>query len=808
MKTPVLETAGAGEMAALVRALDWARTPLGTAETWSESLKLGVGMILASGFPMAIRWGPELVLIYNDAYAPILGNKHPEALGKPLSAVWSEIYEELGPLNRAILNGERAAYFAEDQEWGVRRRGRRHEQAHFTISYSPIPDDSAPHGIGGVLTTVVETTERVRTEEALRALNESLETRVAERTRERDRIWRVSEDLLGVSNFDGYFISINPAWSRLLGWSEREIKRMHVSELRHPDDGAAALAARTRLAEGVTTVRLENRFRHQDGSWRWIAWTMTVEEDLIYLIGRHITAEKEAAETLRESERQFRLLVAGATDYALFRLDPDGVVMSWNDGAQRITGYARDEIVGQPISRLYTEADRAAGLPQRGLNIARNTGTYETEGWRVRKDGTSFYASVTMGAIRDEGGVLIGFAKITRDVTERREAQAALQRAQEQLAQSQKLEALGQLTGGVAHDFNNLLMVVGGNAEALRQRLVDARDIRALDAIELAASRGENLTRQLLAFSRRQSLNPEVIDVGERIAAFRDVLTSSARGDIELVVGNSRGCWPVAADVSELQLALLNVVINARDAMPDGGTITLACRNVVLHPQDTPDGLQGEFVALSVADTGAGIPADILPRLFEPFFTTKSEGTGLGLSQVYGFTRQSGGTVVVNSETGRGTAVTIYLPRSDRRVRTQDTAADAVADEPMNRTVLLVEDNPDVREVAAGLLERLGYRVNSVDSAAAALKLLAAGTSVDVVFSDLVMPGEIDGLALARQMKERYPQIPVLLTSGYAKAGSVAGEDFTVLRKPYRLADLSRALDRVLARQPGDARRV
>ena len=259
---------------------------------------------------MAIRWGPELVLIYNDAYRPILCDKHPEALGRPLREVWWEVYPELGPLNEAILRGEREAFFAEDLPWSIQRQGTIVEDARFTISYSPIPDEAAPNGIAGVLTTCIETTERVRKEEALRVLNERLETEIAERIRERDRIWHVSEDLLGVSNFDGYFTSVNPAWTTLLGWSENEIKRMHVSELRHPDDAAHSMVGRRRLAEGVPTVRMENRFRHKDGSWRWLAWTLTVENGLIYLIGRHVTTEKLAAEALRESERQFRLFTA------------------------------------------------------------------------------------------------------------------------------------------------------------------------------------------------------------------------------------------------------------------------------------------------------------------------------------------------------------------------------------------------------------------------------------------------------------------------------------------------------------------
>jgi PAS domain S-box-containing protein len=553
-----------GEMARRIHQMDWSTTPLGSRETWAQSLKLGVAMILVSGFPMAIRWGPELVLIYNDAYRHILRNKHPDALGRPLSEVWEEVYPDLGALNQAILRGQRGTFFAVDHPWIVRRQGAAAEDARFTISYSPIPEESAPNGIGGVLTTCIETTERVHKEAALRLQNERLEGQIADRIRERDRIWQVSEDLLGVSNFESYFTSVNPAWTRLLGWSADEIKRMHVSQLRHPEDALHSMAGRGRLAAGVPTVRMENRFRHKDGSWRWIAWTLTVENGLIYLIGRHVTAEKLAAEALRESERQFRLFAAAVTDYALIRLDAQGGVSSWNPGAQRIEGYSEGEIVGRHLSCFYTAEDRAAGVPERALATAAQSGTYSAEGWRVRKDGSLFFASIVIDAIRDEEGKLVGFATITRDITERREAEAKLRRAQDQLAESQKMEALGQLTGGIAHDFNNMLMVVSGNAQILRRRLRDPKNQRSVEAIELAAGRGEHLTRQLLAFSRRQALNPIVISLRQRLAVFRDLLASSARGDIKLMIDVKRSIWPVAVDVHEFELALINLVVNAR----------------------------------------------------------------------------------------------------------------------------------------------------------------------------------------------------------------------------------------------------
>ncbi len=466
----------------------------------------------------------------------------------------------------------------------------------------------------------------------------------------------------------------------------------------------------------------------------------------------------------------------------------------WNAGAQRIEGYAEPEIVGHHFSRFYTAADQVAGAPKRALAAAATLGAFEQDGWRVRKDGSLFLAAVVIDAIRDEEGKLIGFANIMRDVTERHEARAKLQRTQEQLAQSQKMEALGQLTGGIAHDFNNMLMVVSGNAQILKRRLRDERNLRSVEAIELAAARGENLTRQLLAFSRRQPLNPMVVSLRQLLAGFRELLASSARGDINLAIDIRRSVWPVAVDIHELELALINLVVNARDAMPNGGSITIAARNVQLEPEDTPDGLRGEFVALTVTDTGCGIDDKVLQKVFEPYFTTKqpNKGTGLGLSQVYGLTRQSGGTATIASRVGDGTSVTMYLPRTHRRPSERKTAD---AEPPRgSETVLLVEDNPEVEEIAGMLLDQLGYRVFHAQSAAGALQLLGSGEAIDLLFSDIVMPGELDGMALARRVKEEYPEIAVLLTTGYAKAANARHSGFPILRKPYQLAALARAI--------------
>ncbi|MCK1620274.1 PAS domain S-box protein [Bradyrhizobium sp. 159] len=491
---------------------------------------------------------------------------------------------------------------------------------------------------------------------------------------------------------------------------------------------------------------------------------------------------------LFESERSFRLLVEGVADYALYMLDPSGIITSWNIGGERIKGYSPGEILGQHFSRFYTETDRANGKPARALGIAREKGRYEEEGWRVRKDGTFFWASVVIDPIYEDGE-LVGFAKITRDITERRNTQLKLEVMQKQLAESQKFDALGQLTGGVAHDFNNLLMIISGSLHMLKRGTDDEAKVqRAISAIETATKRGAALTNQLLTFARRQSVNPQAVDFAERIAAIREVLDAGVGSSVRLVFDISGEVWPIKTDVSELETALLNLVINARDAMPDGGTVTIGAHNVVLH--EPP--LAGNFVAIDVSDTGFGIPDDVLDKIFEPFFTTKpiGKGTGLGLSQVHGFAHQAGGTIKVASELGKGTTFTILLPRADDAPSREPAGASSFRG---SGTVLLVEDNPDVASVSVGLLEQLGYSVRRVADAEAAL-LEIEKNGVDFVFSDIVMPGKMDGLGLAQHLRQIRPGLPILLATGYSEVAAGVRGDFPILRKPYEIHELSEAI--------------
>ena len=423
------------------------------------------------------------------------------------------------------------------------------------------------------------------------------------------------------------------------------------------------------------------------------------------------------------------------------------------------------------------------------MQIAREKGRYEEEGLRVRKDGTFFWASVVIDPVRNDAGELIGFAKITRDITERREAQQKLERMQKQLAESQKMDALGQLTGGVAHDFNNLLMAVMGHVRLIKRFAVDARAVSAAESIDASLQRGAALTRQLLTFARRQQVDPVELRPGEAVAAVRDVLQTGLGSKVQLEVDIPENLGPVFADFAEFETALVNLTLNAKDAMPAGGTVRIEASHQHLVDGESP----GDYVAISVKDTGVGIPEDVLAKVFDPFFTTKpvGKGTGLGLSQVHGFANQAGGFVKVESRLGEGTAVTIFLPRyigKEAAGNTSDAMAGGAG------TVLLVEDNPDVALSSTVLLEELGYHVKWVSDADAALHEIEHD-GIDIVFSDIVMPGKMDGLGLARHLKRKHPALPVVLATGYSDAARESGVEFPLLRKPYQLHELSRALE-------------
>jgi len=490
--------------------------------------------------------------------------------------------------------------------------------------------------------------------------------------------------------------------------------------------------------------------------------------------------------------RRFDLLVRSVTDYAIYLLDLEGHVSSWNAGAEKIKGYAADEVIGRHFSCFYTEEDRVSGLPARALETARETGRFEGEGWRVRKDGRRFWAMVVVDAVHDDDGTLVGFAKITRDMTERREAAEQLEETRSQLYQLQKMEALGHLTGGLAHDFNNLLTAIISGANLIARNAGDQDKVERLaESIRAAADRGGGMIRQLLAFARRQPIETRRVDLHEQLSASATLLRHSLSPEIELVVELSDPLPETEVDPGQLELALLNLGFNARDAMPEGGEIRLAAHRVVLDGR--VQGLVGDFAAITVSDTGQGIPLELKHRIVEPFFTTKpfGKGSGLGLSQVYGFAVQSKGALTVESEPGQGAAFTIYLPV----LQENDTDGEkAGADVPL---VLMVEDDPGVAALTKELLDELGYRVLVAHSGSEALRLLTSRPDVQVLFSDIVMPGGMTGMELAQRIRQRRPELPVLLTSGYSETAQ-AGCEFPLLSKPYHIDELESALAAVV----------
>ena len=805
-------------MGALTRAHDWSATPLGRPESWPQSLRTAVRILLNTNHPMFIWWGPELIQFYNDAYRQTMGpERHPGALGQRGRECWAEIWPIIGPQIEQVMSGGGATW-NENQLVPVTRHGRL-EQVYWTYGYSPIDEDD---GIGGVLVVCrdvtsdylaaaalrereaelarvqqigrigglevdlttgfrnrrspeyllihglppdaaneshedwvqrlhpedrettekkfrdavagdvreysvryriirpndgetrwisvkstierdaqgkalrlvgahTDITEQIAAEQALRQseerfrrladqlaeLNATLAQRVEEKTRERDRIWNVSQDLLVVAGRDGIWRTVNPAWTRTLGWSEAELLNRTSEWLEHPDDGGITRTQVGKLGTTDTTVRFESRFRHKDGSYRWLSWTGVADRDHIYGVARDVTAEKAAAERLRAAE--------------------------------------------------------------------------------------------------------------------------------EALQQSQKMEAVGQLTGGIAHDFNNLLTGIVGSLDLLQTRLNQGRIdnvARYINAAMTSANRAAALTHRLLAFARRQPLIPKGVDVNQLVVSLEDLLRRTIGETIDLEITASDGLWWTLCDPNQLESALLNLAINARDAMPDGGRLTISTANVRIDrvTADTPALSPGDYVCIAVTDSGVGMSAEVAARAFDPFFTTKpiGQGTGLGLSMIYGFARQSDGHATIDSRVGQGTTVRLYLPRhhgdgAAGHVSTVRAAEHAVAGE----TVLVVEDEPVVRSVILEMLAEQGYRTLHAVDGPSGLKILRSAERIDLLVTDVGLPG-INGRQVADQARETRPGLKILFITGYAESVAISDgflhADMEMITKPFDLDNLSQRI--------------
>ncbi|CAN5577218.1 hypothetical protein BH10PSE4_BH10PSE4_00610 [soil metagenome] len=1058
------------EMARLFQTLDWSATKLGAQKGWSPSLGLAVDIILASAFPMALRWGPDFVLLYNDAYRPILGDKHPWALGRLASEAWAEVWDQIEPAHTAILTRQTPSIFAEDILLRVQRHGALWEDARFTVGYSPVDDPTTPTGVGGVLVTAVETTDRVAVETRLRASEERYELalgaagavgtwdwdivhdRVVANAKfaelysvdpalaaegvplgafvggihpeDRDRVeaainhsianyedfaaeyrllqrdgsivWvfargrcrygvdgtpvrlpgavvditerkaveeALSEnrsylsDLLTSSGEAFYAVDregsttlCNKAFLRMLGFEREEDaigRKLHdVIHHTHPDGGhydkidcpiyqcaATAKPAHVedeffyrlngeafpveywvspvyrdgvhhgaictfiditeRKAAAAELARSEAEFRAfsqavpnhvwaapSDGQLNWFndrvyeysglapgeldgaGWVAMVHPDDAEAAGERWAAALASGEVyetefrLRRADGQYRwhlaraLPIRGAdggivrwiganTDIEdqkniadalatlnatleqrvaqqaaerdrLWQTSQDLLVVVGDDGVFRaanpawtsVLGWRPDEVVGKPhLTFVYPDdrPDSEGALVQAldsTLPVFENRCLHKDGGFRW----IAWIASSENGVVYATG----------RNITAEKQAAAELATAQDALRQSQKMEAVGQLTGGIAHDFNNMLAVVIGSLDLLSRRLSggDARAQRYLDAAGDGARRAALLTQRLLAFSRQQPLQPEAIDGNRLVAGMSDLLRHSIGAEIRLETVLAGGLWTTFADPNQLENVVLNLAVNARDAMPEGGRLTIETQNAHLDERYAATHLgltPGQYVLIAVTDTGSGMPADVIEKAFDPFFTTKAvgKGTGLGLSQVYGFVKQSGGHVKIYSEPELGTTIKIYLPR----LRGASSAGEAeAAPAPLalgdsREVVLVVEDEPSVRQFSVDALGELGYRVLEADGAAAALRLIDAHPEIMLLFTDVVMP-DVNGAKLAEEVRQRRPDIKILFTTGYTRNAvvhnGVLDPGVELIGKPFTLEALAAKLRLVL----------
>jgi PAS domain S-box-containing protein len=616
---------------------------------------------------------------------------------------------------------------------------------------------------------------------------------------------------------EGRVVSWNPGAERIKGYTADEIMGQHFSRFYTAEDRAAG-----RPQQALQTAAETGRFTTE--AWRVRKdgtrfWAMVVIDPIRrdgHLVGfakitRDMTEQRQAQMAALESERRFRLLVQGVTDYSIFMLDPEGRVTNWNAGAARIKGYGEAEIIGQHFSRFYTPEDVELQVPQKVLEQAREQGRVEMEGWRVRKDGTRFWASVVIDAIYDDGQ-LMGFAKITRDLTERREAQLELERSREQLFQAQKMEAIGQLTGGFAHDLNNLLTGISGSLELLHIRTAQGRigDLeRYIAAAQSATSRAAALTHRLLAFARRQTLDPKPTDANRLVSGMEELVQRTVGPEIKVETALAGGLWPTLCDPNQLENAILNLCINGRDAMPDGGRLTIETANTWLDERGARErGMDpGQYVAVSVTDTGTGMPPDVVARAFDPFFTTKpiGQGTGLGLSMVHGFANQSGGQVRIYSEVGVGTSVRIYLPRHSGEAsdNTEPLSAAEPAQARAGETVLIVDDEASIRMLIMEALEEVGYSVIEAGDGGSGLKVLQSDVRIDLLITDVGLPGGINGRQVADAARLKRPDLKVLFITGYAENAAIGNGQLEpgmhVLSKPFAIAALTARIKSILA---------
>jgi len=842
---------GGGRAGALMRAHDWSKSPLGAPETWPEPLKLVVGLLLDSMFPMFIAWGPELRLLYNDGYAEILGAKHPASLGARFRDVWIEIWPDIAPLVDAAMAGE--ATFREDLPLIMNRHGY-DERAWFTFSYSPVRGESS--AVEGMFCAVAETTQQMRARHQ-QAFRLSLEHRLrdiadplavmAAATEALGREIGASRVGYGEIDAAGENVTVGRNWVangtpdfagnyRLDAFDNAIMAEVTAGRILVMDDvvtdpravrsagvfagfGTKSIVVVPLIKEGRFTAAL---YVHDDKPRRW-----TDDVELIAEVADRTWAAVERAraeDELRESERQLRQLneslerqVAAAlaerklladivedTDVLIHVADRDYNWLAINRAAADEWARAFGQRPQAGDNMLALLADRPAQLADfkaRWSRALAGEEFIEVHAVEVCQQQRSY--EMRFRALRDANGELIGAYLFVQDVTERLKEQARLDEAEAALMQLQKMEAVGRLTGGIAHDFNNLLGAIVGSLDLIRRKPEDLERVKRFAEAGLeAAERGAKLTGQLLAFSRSQRIELKPVLIVELVSGMRELLARTLGPMIRLHFTLDDPRSPVLSDPTQLEMAVLNLAINSRDAMPDGGDLTIATTvRQITRDVDLP---AGDYVELSVTDTGSGMPGEVLAKAFDPFFTTKGigEGTGLGLSQVYGIARQAGGTARIESQSGKGTVVRLYLPLLTEQPAVEaDSGKGAPKPQATARaaTILLIDDDPDLRQVLAASMEALGYEVIAADDGAAGLDVLHRRIP-DLVVVDFAMPG-MNGAEFATAARRLKPGLPIVFASGYAETAAIekaAGPHTVVLRKPFRIEELETVISAAL----------
>jgi PAS domain S-box-containing protein len=808
--------AGGGEMGALMRSYDWSLTPLGRPANWPQSLRTAVRLVLNTNHPMFIWWGPHLVQFYNDAYRQTMGpERHPHALGQGGRECWAEIWDIIGPQIDQVMDGGGATWH-ENQLVPVTRHGRL-EQVYWTYGFSPIDEDD---GVGGVLVVCRDVTKDYLSSLALRDREAELA-----RVQQIGRIGGLEVDLR-----TGFHNRRSPEYLLIHGLPADAARESHEDWVRriHPEDREATEKQfRDAIASQLRDYTAQYRIvRPNDGALRWISVRATIERDdsgkAVRLIGAHsdVTEQVMAEQALRQSEERYRTLadqlaelnatlaqrveektrerdrIWNVSQDLLLVADRNGVWKTINPAWTRTLGWSEAELLNRTSEWLEHPDD--GGITQarvKKLGGSDDTAKFES---RVRhKDGSYRWLSWT--GVPDQDHIYA----VARDVTAEKAAAERLKATEEALLQSQKMEAVGQLTGGIAHDFNNLLTGIVGSLDLLQTRLNQGRTDnvgRYIDAAMTSANRAAALTHRLLAFARRQPLIPKGVDANQLVVSLEDLLRRTIGETIDLSIVAADDLWTTLCDPNQLESALLNLAINARDAMPDGGKLTISTANALIDGV-TADALAlspGEYICIDVTDTGTGMSAEVAARAFDPFFTTKpiGQGTGLGLSMIYGFARQSNGHAMIETRIGQGTSIKLYLPRHHSEIAVEHAAAATAAQHAATgETVLVVEDEPVVRGVILEMLGEQGYRTLEAVDGPAGLRLLRGDARVDLLLTDVGLPG-MNGRQLADQAREMRPGLKVLFITGYAESAAIADgflqPGMEMITKPFDLGNLSR----------------